>query len=50
MINEVVVHLALPPQDRLQDVFHVGLLKNFHGALPEAPPPLPPVHNGAITP
>jgi hypothetical protein len=50
MINEVVVCLALPPQARLHDVFHVGLLKKFHGAPPEAPPPPPPVHNSAITP
>jgi hypothetical protein len=50
MINEVAVRLALPPQARLHDVFHVGLLKKFHGAPPEAPPPLPPVHHGAIAP
>jgi hypothetical protein len=50
MINEVVVRLALPPQAHLHDVFHVGLLKKFHGALPEAPPPLPSIHHGAIAP
>jgi hypothetical protein len=50
MINEVAVRLALPPQARLHDVFHVGLLKKFHGAPPEAPPPLPPVHHGTIAP
>jgi hypothetical protein len=47
MINEVVFRLALPPQARLHDVFHVGLLKKFHGAPPEGPPPLPPVSVGA---
>jgi hypothetical protein len=48
MINEVAVRLALPPQARLHNMFHVGLLKKFHGAAPEAPPPLPLVHHGAI--
>jgi hypothetical protein len=48
MINEVAARLALPPQARLYDVFHVGLLKKFHGVPPEAPPPLPPVHHGAV--
>jgi hypothetical protein len=50
LINEVAVRLALPPQARLHDVFHVGLLKKFHGAPQEAPPPLPLVHHGAIIP
>jgi hypothetical protein len=50
LINEVAVRLALPPQARLHDVFHVGLLKKFHGTPPDAPPPLPPVHHGAIAP
>jgi hypothetical protein len=49
MINEVAIRLALPPQARLHDEFHVSLLKKFHGAPLEAPQPLPPVHNGAIT-
>jgi hypothetical protein len=50
IINAVAVRLALPPQARLHDVFHVGLLKKFHGNPPQAPPPLPPVRHGAVTP
>ena len=50
LINEVAVRLALPPQARLHDVFHVGLLKKFQGTPPQEPPALPPVRHGAIVP
>lgn len=50
VINEVAVRLALPPRARLHDVFHVNLLKKFHGDPPTAPPPLPTLHHGAVTP
>jgi hypothetical protein len=50
MINSVAFRLALPPGARLHDVFHVSLLKKFVGTPPDAPPQLPPVHNGAIVP
>jgi hypothetical protein len=50
LINEVAVRLALPPQARLHDVFHVGLLKKFQGTPPQDPPALPPVRHGAIVP
>ena len=50
LINEVAVCLALPPQVRLHDVFHVGLLKKFQGTPPQEPPALPPVRHGAIVP
>jgi len=50
IINDVAVRLALPPRARLHDVFHVGLLKKFRGTPPAAPPPLPPVHHGAVAP
>ena len=50
LINDVAVRLALPPRAKLHDVFHVGLLKKFIGPPPEAPPPLPVIHHGAIIP
>jgi len=31
-------------------VFHVGLLKKFQGPTPDTPPPLPPLHHGAVAP
>jgi hypothetical protein len=48
LINDVAVRLAPPPQVRLHDVLHVGLLKKFHGTPPQEPPTLPPVHHGTI--
>jgi hypothetical protein len=50
MINDVAVRLDLPTGVRLHDVFHVGLLKKFHGTPPAAPPPLPTIHHGAVVP
>jgi hypothetical protein len=50
LINDVVVRLELPAGARLHDVFHIGLLKKFHGPPPGAPPALPPLHHGAIAP
>ena len=50
VINEVAVCLALPPRARLHDVFHVNLLKKFHGDPPTAPPPMSTLHHGAVTP
>jgi hypothetical protein len=48
LINDVAVRLALPPRARIHDVFHVGLLKRFHGPPPDATPPLPPLLHGAV--
>jgi transposase InsO family protein len=50
LINDFAVRLALPPNARLHDVFHIGILKKFHGAPPTAPPALPPIHYGAVAP
>jgi len=49
LINEVAVRLDLPARARIHDVFHVGVLKKYHGAPPAATPPLPPLHHGAVT-
>jgi hypothetical protein len=50
LINEVAVRLELPSRAKLHDVFHIGLLKKWVGAPPAAPPPLPQVHHGAVSP
>jgi len=49
-IGDVADRLELPPGARLHDVFHVGLLKLFHGTPPETPPVLPPIQNGRACP
>jgi hypothetical protein len=50
LINEVVVHLALPTGARIHDVFHVSLLKKFQGAPPAEISPLSSLRHGAIEP
>jgi hypothetical protein len=39
---------GLPPRAKIHDVFHVGLLKAFHGLPPVAPVPLPLLHHGRV--
>jgi hypothetical protein len=50
VINDVAYQLELPSRARLHDVFHVGLLKQFVGTPPSAPPALPQIYNGAAVP
>jgi hypothetical protein len=49
-IGDVAYRLELPPGARLHNVFHMGLLKIFHGTPAAAPPALPPVQNGRVCP
>jgi hypothetical protein len=48
LINEVAVRLKLLAGARIHDVFHVGVIKKYHGVPPTATPPLPPLHHGAV--
>jgi hypothetical protein len=45
-VNEVAYRLELLPGAKPHDVFHVGLLKKFHGDAPIAPGWLPPICHG----
>jgi hypothetical protein len=49
LINDVAVRLALPPQARNHDVFHVNVLKKFIGMPPPTPPALPVIQHGVVT-
>jgi hypothetical protein len=50
IINTVAIRLELPARARIHDVFHVGVLKKFHGTPPATTPPLPALHHGAVAP
>ena len=49
-VGDVAYKLALPVGSRIHDVFHVGLLKPFHGEPPVVIPDLPPLQHGRAVP
>jgi hypothetical protein len=49
-IDSVAYRLELPPRARIHDVFHVGILKKYHGPPPDAPPVLPAIFQGRVQP
>jgi hypothetical protein len=49
-IGSVAYRLQLPTNACLHDVFHMGLLKVFHGTSPASVPALPPMENGRLLP
>lgn len=49
-VDSVAYRMELPSHARIHDVFHVGLLKKFHGQSPNSPPSLPDLHHGRVVP
>lgn len=49
-IDVVAYRLELTPRARINNVFHVGVLKKYHGEPPEVPPMLPPLFQGRVHP
>lgn len=49
-IWKVAYHMTLPETAGINDVFHVGILKWFHGAAPSSTPTLLAMENGGCWP
>jgi len=47
-VGDVAYRLRLPEGARIHDVFHVGVLKPFHGTPPSDTPALPPLQHGRL--
>jgi hypothetical protein len=50
IINDAAVRLAVPPQAKIHDVFHVGILKKWVGTPPESTLELPELLHGVVVP
>jgi hypothetical protein len=49
-IDTVAYCLELPPRARIHNVFHVEILKKYHGLPPKSPLMLPPLFQGRVHP
>ncbi|KAJ4788910.1 polyprotein [Rhynchospora pubera] len=49
-LGSVAYRVELPRGARIHNVFHVSLLKAFHGTPPTGPPPLPDIFHGKVIP
>jgi len=47
-VSDVAYRLCLPEHAHIDDVFHVGILKPYHGTPPTTMPPLQPLHHGRL--